>query len=67
MISSVPVEWVGPDGTSLGRIGARAAYQVLLRRLETRLDRASPADGQRELQEGLARVQGWLETLAGSS
>jgi hypothetical protein len=66
LIASAPMEWVGPDGTSLGRISARDAYTALVRRLERRLESA-PDDGERrELRHGLDRVRTWSRTLADS-
>jgi hypothetical protein len=67
LISSAPVEWVGPDGSSLGRVSARTAYSALLRRLEDRLD-ATLSDGERrELNKGLDRLRDWSRTLAGGA
>jgi len=65
LLDSEPIEWVGPDGDSLGRLSAQQAYEELFSRLERMLDEHPDAARQRNIESCLERLKIWVERVAG--
>jgi hypothetical protein len=65
LLDAEPIEWVGPDGDSLGRLSVQQAYDALLSRLERMLDERPEPARQRNIESCLERLKGWIERVAG--
>ena len=63
MLRSGDVDFVGPDGEMLGRVGPEEACRRLRRRLEKRLEDPEIEDDQEALREGLDRLDAWTERI----
>jgi hypothetical protein len=63
LLDSGQVEWIGPDGSTLGRIPPDVIYALLRERLERVL--RSPGEGG-DLREALVRLEGWSARLGRS-
>lgn len=59
LLESGDVDFVGPDGESLGRIGLDAACTRLRERLEARLDTAAAPRDRDALRDGLRSLDAW--------
>jgi hypothetical protein len=60
-----PVEWVGPDGESLGQLSVQQAYDELLVRLERMLDERNDPAYRLRVESCLERLRSWIERVAG--
>jgi len=65
LLATESIEWVGPDGDSLGRLSTEQAYQALFSRLGRMLDETADAQRQRDIEACLERLKGWVERVAG--
>lgn len=65
MLRSVPIEWVGPDGDSLGRLSVQQAYDKLFARLERMLDERPEPTRRRNIESCLERLESWLNRVVG--
>jgi hypothetical protein len=65
LLATASIEWVGPDGDSLGRLSPQQAYEVLFSRLERMLDESADARRQRDVEACLERLKSWVERVAG--
>jgi len=65
LLEAKPIEWVGPDGDSLGQLSVQQAYDELFSRLERMLDERPDPTQQRNIESCLERLKGWVERVAG--
>jgi hypothetical protein len=65
LLDSEAIEWVGPDGDSLGRLSVEQAYDELFSRLERMLDERPDEARQRNIESCLERLKGWVERVSG--
>ena len=65
LLDSEPIEWVGPDGNSLGQLSVQQAYDELFSRLERMLDERTEPTQRRNIESCLERLRSWVERVAG--
>ena len=65
LLAAEPIEWVGPDGDSLGQLSVQQAYDELFSRLERMLDERTEPTQRRNIESCLERLRSWVERVAG--
>ena len=65
LLAAEPIEWVGPDGDSLGQLSVQQAYDQLFSRLERMLDERPEPTQRRNIESCLERLRSWVERVAG--
>jgi hypothetical protein len=65
LLGTAPIEWVGPDGDSLGQLSVQQAYDELFSRLGRMLDEQPEPTQRRNIESCLERLKNWLERVAG--
>ena len=65
LLEAEPIEWVGPDGDSLGRVSVQQAYDELFSRLERMLDERHEPAQQRNIASCLERLRVWVDRVGG--
>jgi hypothetical protein len=65
LLAAEPIEWVGPDGASLGQLSVQQAYDELFSRLERMLDERPEPTRRRNIESCLERLSSWVERVSG--